>query len=369
MYVLPEMNLLNQRSIDIPGIQEIMWSPSDNILSYWVPEKGDVPARVGLLEIPSQKRLREMHIYSVERIHMHWQNAGDYLCIKIARRKTKKQAKATNFEIVRMRSKAYPVEVLEIQSKVIAFAWEPNGHRFAVIHGDGQRPDVSFWTLKRRKLTLIKTLVERPANALYWKGNTIVLAGLGPFNGALTFVETTTFEILSEVEHFMCNDVEWDDSGRYVMTSVCADMTNSSEWRYSMENGYKMWNAQGQIVAHVRYTSGEKCYRIAWRPRPKTQLTKKQVADIRKNLRSKYWKKFEAEDNAIKQRSLSAEERGRVDMKDEWRSYREERRREYDLEGPLREDLRQGLKSDDEENWKTAEEAFEEEIESRVIEG
>jgi len=367
VYVLPGMNLLNKRSIEIPGVRAIQWSPSDNILSYWVPEKGDVPARVGLLEIPSQNRLREMHIYSVDTIDMCWQDSGDHLCIKIDRKKTKKQPKATHFEIVRMRSKLYPVEVLEIQSQVICFAWEPNGSRFAVIHGDGQRPDVSFWTLKRRKLTLIKTLKEKPANALYWKGNTIILAGLGPFNGLLTFVETTTFQVLAEVEHFMCNAVEWDDSGRYVITSVVADI-GSSEWRFSMEGGYKMWNSQGQNVAHVRYANGEKIYRIAWRPRPKTLLSKKQIAEIRKKLKEKYWKKFEQEDNEIKQRSLGKEERFRLQMKNEWKQYREDRRREYDMEAPLRKDLRHGLKSDDEENWETAEEAFEEEIESTIIE-
>jgi len=367
VYELPGMNLVNKKSMDVPGVREVMWSPSDNILSYWVPELGDVPARVGLVEFPSQKKLREMHIYSVEDICMHWQNAGDYLCIKIERKKTKKTPKATNFEIVRMRSKLYPVEVLEIQSDVIAFTWEPDGHRFAVIHGTGNRPDVSFWTLKKRKLTLLKTLKERVANSLYWQGNTVVLAGLGAMNGALTFVETTTFEILHEAEHFMCNDIEWDSSGRYVITSVVAPLGNSKEWRYSMENGYKVWNAQGQNVANVRYPGGESCYRVAWRPRPKTLLDKKQIGYIKKNLKEKYWRRFEQEDQELKQRSCSAEERNRLDMKNRWKSYREKRKQEHKLEASLRQELRKGLLSDDEDNWDTAEEAYEEEIEATMI--
>ena len=46
------------------------------------------------------------------------------------------------------------MEVFELENKsekVIDFAWEPRGHRFAVIHGDGPRPDVSIYSLKDDK--------------------------------------------------------------------------------------------------------------------------------------------------------------------------------------------------------------------------
>lgn len=46
-----------------------------------------------------------------------------------------------------MRSKNIPVEVLEIKDTIIAFAWEPVGHRFAVIHSStpgNQRPGFFF---------------------------------------------------------------------------------------------------------------------------------------------------------------------------------------------------------------------------------
>lgn len=47
------------------------------------------------------------------------------------------------------------MEVLELPNKserVIAFAWEPKGHRFAVVHGDGPRPSVSFYTMRDEKV-------------------------------------------------------------------------------------------------------------------------------------------------------------------------------------------------------------------------
>jgi uncharacterized protein with WD repeat len=44
--------LLDKKSVKIPGIRDFSWSPTDNVLAYWVAEDKDVPARVTLLEIP-----------------------------------------------------------------------------------------------------------------------------------------------------------------------------------------------------------------------------------------------------------------------------------------------------------------------------
>lgn len=35
--------------------------------------------------------------------------------------------------------------------KVLSFAWEPKGHRFAIVHGDSGRPNVSFYSMKDEK--------------------------------------------------------------------------------------------------------------------------------------------------------------------------------------------------------------------------
>ena len=46
VYETPLMNLLEKKSIKIEAVREVQWSPSANILSYTVPERGDVPAKV-----------------------------------------------------------------------------------------------------------------------------------------------------------------------------------------------------------------------------------------------------------------------------------------------------------------------------------
>jgi hypothetical protein len=39
---------------------------------------------------------------------------------------------------------------------------------------------------------------------------------------------------------------------------------------------------------------------VLWRPRPRSLLTKDQVADVKKTLKDKYWKRFDEEDNEVK---------------------------------------------------------------------
>lgn len=39
-------------------------------------------------------------------------------------------------------------------------------------------------------------------------------------NGALAFVDTSDCTIMNIAEHYTASDVEWDPTGRYVVTSV-----------------------------------------------------------------------------------------------------------------------------------------------------
>ena len=41
------------------------------------------------------------------------------------------------------------MQVLEISSPVVTFAWEPKGHRFCLVHGEPPRVDCSFYTMLR----------------------------------------------------------------------------------------------------------------------------------------------------------------------------------------------------------------------------
>lgn len=53
-----------------------------------------------------------------------------------------------NFEIFHMREKQIPVDSVEIKEPIQAFAWEPVGSKFAIIHGEAPNISVSFYGIK-----------------------------------------------------------------------------------------------------------------------------------------------------------------------------------------------------------------------------
>lgn len=85
VYETPSFGLLDKKSIKIMGIRDFSWSPTDNVISYWVAESKDVPARVILLEIPNKLEIGSKNIFNVADCKMHWQKSGDYLCVKVDR--------------------------------------------------------------------------------------------------------------------------------------------------------------------------------------------------------------------------------------------------------------------------------------------
>lgn len=248
IYETPSFGLLEKKSSIINGIRDFSWSPTDNILAYWKAEDKDVPARVTLLEIPNRIDLRNKILFNVADCKIHWQKSGDYLCVKVDRyakqRIEKNERKYTgmfyNFEIFHMRSKEIPVDSVEIKEPIHAFAWEPIGLKFAIIHGEQTSINVSFYGLKTGQApSLLKKFEKKACNHLFWSpsGQFIVLAGLGNMGGALEFVDTNDFTIMNTTDHYETSDVEWDPTGRYVVTAV-------SMWKVKRDWGYWIWSFQ-----------------------------------------------------------------------------------------------------------------------------
>ena len=81
-------------------------------------------------------------------------------------------------------------QVLELPSKgdkIVDFAWEPHGTRFAVLHGEGTKPSLSLYNMKdmrtsARGVQLVATQPNKQVNGLQWSpqvGLSTALAWLG----------------------------------------------------------------------------------------------------------------------------------------------------------------------------------------------
>ncbi|KAI8925430.1 eukaryotic translation initiation factor eIF2A-domain-containing protein [Entophlyctis helioformis] len=288
VYETPGMGLIDKKSIKIENVQAFEWSPTDHVISYWTPESGNIPARVTII--------RTKNLFNVIECKLVWQNDGDYLLVRVDRAKTKKIT-ATSVEVFRMREKAIPVDVLELKAgeEVASISWEPKGNHFAVLtNAEGQKTFVYFYEVELapstggaatdkaagsalRSIKLLKSQDAKGINQITWspKGRFCVLA----------FWDVEDATILGTGEHYMATDVEWDPTGRYVVTSI-------SGWRVQSDTGFTMWTFAGQQLTRQMVTGFKQ---FLWRPRPPTMLSPAAQKAIRKNLKS-YSKEFDEED-------------------------------------------------------------------------
>jgi translation initiation factor 3 subunit B len=184
---------------------------------------------------------------------MFWQNMGDFLCVRVERYKKStvvkeddKESSATpgtrhysgiyyNFEFFRIREKEIPVDSVEIKEACHAFAWEPNGQKFAIIYGDStSRTTAAFYRIINAvgstagKVELIKELKSRSCLQISWSpaGQYCVLATSSSKQQAagcsVEFVDVQTNDVVSlnKIEHDHMTDFEWDPTGRYFVTYV-----------------------------------------------------------------------------------------------------------------------------------------------------
>ncbi|OQS03656.1 eukaryotic translation initiation factor 3 subunit [Thraustotheca clavata] len=323
IYELPSMKLLDKKSLKADGVADFFWSPSgSSTLAYWAPEVGNNPARVSLVELPSRREIRQKNLFNVSECQLLWHPSGRYLSVKVIRHSKSKKTTFTNFEIFRTAESLVPVEMLEIKDTIRAFAWEPKGSRFAVIHGESAtRSNVSFYDCnggkKNNEVTLLYTLTEKTCNALFWSplGNNVVLAGLGEMNGIMEFWDVDEKQSLSIQEHFKFTHLEWDPSGRVVATSVCQPINNFNA-KYTMDNGYNLWTFQGKLLEEKRK---ELFYQFIWRPRPKSLLSDAEYKKVIKNL-AKYQKKFNELDKQREKERQEAEAAAKQALIDSFRA-------------------------------------------------
>uniref|UniRef100_A0A0D6QWQ8 Eukaryotic translation initiation factor 3 subunit B n=1 Tax=Araucaria cunninghamii TaxID=56994 RepID=A0A0D6QWQ8_ARACU len=359
VYESSTMSLLDKKSIKVDNVMDFSWSPIDPILALFVPEggSGNQPARVSLVQIPGREELRQKNLFSVSDCKMYWQSNGDYLAVKVDRYTKTKKSTYTGFELFHIKERDIPIEVLELENKndkIVAFAWEPKGHRFAVIHGDGPRPDVSFYSMRSPnnvgRVSKLATLKGKQANALFWSpiGRFVILAGLKALNGQLEFYNVDELETMATGEHFMATDVEWDPTGRYVATSVTSV--------HEMENGFNIWSFNGKLLYRI---PRDHFYQLLWRPRPPSLLSPEKEEEISKNLK-KYSKKYEAEDQDVSLLLSEQDREKRKKMQDEWLGWVNEWKRLREEEKLLRQELRDGEPSDEEEEYEAEEVELEE---------
>jgi len=323
-----------KQSIKIAGVENFAWSPSNNYIALWSPEEGERPARVTVIKVSTiQKTIgKETHtilqreevtsknLFQVKDVKLLWQKNGDKLCVYVERWTKSKKQWYTQFLLFRLRNKLVPCDVLDMKDKIEHFAWEPTGSKFAIIHGESAKTDCSIFEMADGKVTKTKVYERVEANALYWSptGRHLVIAGMGNNpGGSFMFVDTNDMESreMASGSHVNASKLAWDPTGRYVATTV------SAYQGLQHDTGYMIWSFQGKALQRIQHT---KFYMLAWRPRPTSLLTKKQVTGIEKGGYKVYEPRFVSEDAMESTRKSGKELEEREKRMKEWNGYLQE---------------------------------------------
>ncbi|RMZ80645.1 hypothetical protein DV738_g2632, partial [Chaetothyriales sp. CBS 135597] len=356
IYELPNMNLLDKHSIKIEGIMDFEWAPEtpkregvktyEQLLCYWTPEIGSNPAKVGLMSVPSKEIVRTRNLFNVTDAKLHWQSEGKFICVKVDRHSKSKKSLATNLEIFRIREKGVPVEVVDsLKDTVINFAWEPKGDRFVIITAGEAvagsqvlpKTSVHFFAPEKVKppvqgaFRLVKTFDKKNSNGIYWspKGRFVAIATVSvQQHSDIDFYDldyegdraednhlNANLMLMNSEEHYGMTDVEWDPTGRYVVSSA-------SVWTHQMENGYRIWTFSGTLLAEH---PTEKFKQLHWRPRPPTLLSKEEQRTIRRNLRE-YSKEFDEIDREMEEGAAKEVVDARRRQLAEWQAWVQEQK-------------------------------------------
>jgi len=247
----------------------------------------------------------------------------------------------TSFEFFRIREKNVPVEALKLEDTVLAFEWEPKGHRFAVVHSDAEnrtRPNVSFYNMGSEGSAVRKldTLEKRQASHLLWshRGRFIVI--FSP-TGIFEFYDVENLETMAkDRQHQMVTNVTWDPTGRYVTTYVSFYKTKS-------ENGYKIWSFRGTELTSVLKDG---FLQFLWRPRPPSLLNEEELKMLEdpgffKRKRAEY-----KDEDRKKAEELHLEiEKEKEKIRERFREYMGRKRAEYEADVGFRKSV--GMEEDE----------------------
>lgn len=187
------------------------------------------------------------------------------------------------------------------------------------------------------ELFFTETMERKTASHIFWSpaGQFVLLASLRS-SSQLEFIDTADMTIMNTGEHHMVSDVEWDPTGRFLISVV-------SWWAHKIDNAYWVWSFQGRLL---RKHSMDRVCQLLWRPRPPSLLSNEEIKKIKKDYKM-YSKMFEAKDRVLQSRVSKEILDKRRALMDDFMEYRQQNIQLYQEQTPYRRELRNGVNTDE----------------------
>ncbi|VDL73112.1 unnamed protein product [Nippostrongylus brasiliensis] len=355
--------LVDGRNIIVENIKTFSWSPTQNIISYYAECTDSLPAEFGLVQMPTQQRLRSGRIYNVADAQMFWQKSGQRLAV-YTMRYSKKQLKEGG-EIKYIGGCTYHLEIFEIDKKDVSlmnlplpepfinFGWQPYGEKFCVLTGNQAKVTPLVYRLEPNSHApklMSKLDPGVQFNEVSWApaGGWLAILAKRSNGGNVMFVDTTLQEAkrTNVVEHPGFNKGYWDPTGRYFVT--CSTLGG----RIGADLGFRLYTFQGRELCRKGL---ERLSQFKWRPRPPVKLSEQKLKEIKNNLK-KTAVRFEREDNEEKNRASQEVIEKRRKIMTAFELIRQKNLKKIAAQREFRMSLRGGIDTDNKESEELVEE-------------
>lgn len=178
--------------------------------------------------------------------------------------------------------------------------WEPKGDRFAYLATEGTNLWSYFYEVvtaggaKGGEVKLLNKQEKKGITSIIWspKGRFCVMGAVQAYEGTLEFWDIEEMQMLGSGEHYLCSNIEFDPTGRFVSSTV-------SFWNSPTDTGFGLWTFAGQALRKENIPQFKD---LKWRPRPPTLLSDADLKRIRKSLKD-FTKEFDETDNALANRA------------------------------------------------------------------
>mgnify|MGYP000120054897 CR=1 FL=1 len=347
----------NKVPIAVPDLVDFAWSPTQNLISFNTKEREAKPASIRIMKVPSREIVSNKMLFDVLGCKMHWQSNGEYLVNLITtKHKNSTAPKDSQLQTFFIKKKGIPVDTVTLPNTVvIQLAWEPASNKFAVNYSIAQltyRVDV-YQIQSDENLKKVGEAETRNRSILWApQGGNFITFNYPQMKqnaeGKITFhslKQGNVYEIDEKV-HMNMNHVEWDPSGRYLISAYQQDLSTHSQ--PTQGSGFVIWTCQGVEIYTGAY---EKFYQISWRPRPKSMLSEEDEKKVEASLTS-LAEKYEQEDRKAKREAREAREKERAVMKEEFFSRIEKYKKRWEDTASERASILGSTDEESRQRWK-----------------
>lgn len=367
IYDMTKREVVGGKPLPAPNLSDFQFSPAGPELAYCIVGKDMVPSRLVIYDVEKKRELRNNPTFGVENWQLAWQETGQHLIVYVER-KLDKRTSVNAVDVYFPKKKNCPLVELPLPKQASRIQISPTQNKILIttfhINEKGQsKAEFTALTFTESAISQIwSDIIPAPSQANPKQLNQVFQTRWSPqgevfFIAAFTTSATVSLYDASKTTHVDllaadlqlagANKIEWDCTGRYFALAALQPYPTPGQAPQKKKCRLQIYHFQGGLVCETQFAS---LFDFQWRPQPIIALTPEQQQQVKAELRSKYWSRFDHIDDKYEKSKFNEVTHRRQQLKAAWKELRTRSIAKYKESHEIRSELYGGYASDDEEN-------------------